>query len=357
MLSKISRSNFYDLDLDTSKCICLPENVTLTYADAAIKESGICFCCLRDEYGKIKAVLYDSDINRIRELGTYETATALEAARNNCMLQPSILFDINVDYLFYEFPCAQFPVVNDERNLVAIVRNTRPLTYSVKENIVVLMAGGLGMRLRPYTENTPKPLLSFGGLSILERILIHFRYYGFRNFYISVYYLAEQIEKNIGDGSQFGLNIRYIHEEKPLGTAGAISMMEQPELPCLVSNSDLLMDVDLDRLLSSHKEFRALGTMCTYNYAHKIDYGVVQSEDEKYCGIAEKPTHYFPVNTGLYCLDPQAWNYFSKDKKLDMPTLFDKMSRDHRKVCVYPHLGKWIDVGTLNVFKRLSGEA
>ncbi len=213
------------------------------------------------------------------------------------------------------------------------------------------------MRLRPYTEKIPKPLLPIGGISILERILAHFRYYGFRNFYISVHYLSEQIEETLGDGSQFGLNIRYLHEEDWLGTGGAIALMPQQELPCLVCNGDLLMDVDLDRFLLQHIETRASGTMCVYRHAHSLNYGVVQSLNNKYCGTVEKPTHYFSINTGLYCISSEIWNYLSEVKKIDMPTLFDKMLSDNRKVCVYHHSGKWIDIGTRTEFERLSSKS
>lgn len=357
MLSRIAKSNFYTIDYDICKSTCINKNVSAKYADTIMKENQTCFCCLCDEYEKVKAVIYDSDIKRVYEQGLYETSTALEAVGNNCMIQlDDPLFDSNVDYLFYAFPHAEFPIINGKHDLIAVVRHKRPLFYPVKENPVLLMAGGLGMRLRPYTEKTPKPLLSIGGVSILERILTYFSYYGFHNFYISVHYLAEQIEKAFGDGSQFGLNIIYLHEKEWLGTAGAIALMPRQEQPCLVCNGDLLMDVDLDRFLLHHNELGASGTMCIYRYTYNVAYGVVEFLNNNYCGIVEKPEHYSYINTGLYCISPETWDYFHKIQKMDMPTLFDKMLQDHRNACVYHHSGKWIDIGTPAVFKRLIGK-
>ena len=352
-MSDVVISEYYDIDRDISRCKCISENASVALAYGAIKESGLGFCCLCDESGKVKAVVYSSDVELLLQQGKVET-DAMEAGKHNILLQEeSPLFNINIDYMFYAFPHRFFPVLNDRGEVVGLVRNKRLACYSVKENPVVLMAGGLGMRLRPYTETVPKPLLEVGGVSILERILTYFRYYGFRNFYISVHYLAEQIKNAIGDGSRFGLNVHYLQEKKWLGTAGAIALMPRPHMPCIVSNGDLIMDVDLDKFLQRHQALAASGTMCTYCYAHKIAYGVVQSQNEEYRGIAEKPTHYFQVNTGLYCISPEAWDYFPEGEKLDMPTLFDAMSKDGCKVCVYPHEGKWIDIGTLNEFERL----
>lgn len=353
-MTDITMSKYYDIDSDISRCKYIPENASVAYANAAIKESGLGFCCLYDERRKVKAVLYDRDVEPLLQQGRSD-AGVLKLGEHNILLQmDSPLLNINADYLFHSFPHNFSPLVNSKNEVVALVRKKHLSTYSVKENPVVLMAGGLGIRLRPYTETVPKPLLKIGGISILERILVYFRYYGFRNFYISVNYLAEQIKDTFKDGSQFGVNIRYLHEKKWLGTAGSIALMPRPKLPCLVSNGDLIMDVELDKFLQRHQEVQASGTMCTYSYSYKIAYGVVQSQGEEYQSMIEKPTHYFQVNTGLYCISPEIWNYFPKGEKVDMPSLFDAMSKDGRKVCVYPHEGKWIDIGTLNDFERLS---
>ena len=273
---------------------------------------------------------------------------------DNSLCCDNSVSNLNIDYKFYVKPRPYFPLIDSRRDLQGVVVNKRHLSYPVKENFVIIMAGGLGMRLRPYTEHTPKPLLRIDGVSILERLLVYFRYYGFRNFYISVHYLAEQIKNTIGDGSSFGINVQYLDEHEWLGTAGAISFIPRPDTSCVVSNADLFMDVDLNDFLLRHDDSGALGTMCTYRYDYQIAYGVVQSKDDEYNGIIEKPIHHFQVNTGLYCISPGAWDYLRENEKLDMPTLFDKIHSNHRKVCVYPHTGKWIDIGTLAEFERLA---
>lgn len=262
-------------------------------------------------------------------------------------------FSIDIDYLFYSSHHDCFPVVDDKYKLVALVRKKCLSTHSVKENPVVIMAGGLGTRLRPYTKKTPKPLLNIGGVSIMQRILMYFHYYGFHNFYISINYLANQIQDTFGDGSHLGVNIRYLHEKEWLGTAGSIALMPCPEFPCFVTNGDLIMDVDLCSFLQQHQKTRASATMCTYNYPHEIPYGVVQSHSNNFLGIIEKPTYYFQISSGLYCLSPEVWNYLPL-QKIDMPMLFETISKNGLKTYVYPHKGKWIDIGTREVFEMLS---
>lgn len=344
----IAQSEFYELT-STATDICISEDKDVSDIYTFVLNNPYKLCCLCDNTGAITGILYKDDI----EKSEYDKKALIISSKKNIFYYDRKIANFDIDYFFYNNPHRYIPLIDRNKRIKGIVINKRPSSYLPKRNPVVLMAGGLGMRLRPYTEKVPKPLLEVGGVSILERILTYFRYYGFRNFYISVNYLAEQIEDTIGDGSRFGLDIHYLHEKKWLGTAGAIALMPRPEMPCLVSNGDLIMDVDLDKFLQRHQALGASGTMCTYCYAHKIAYGVVQSQDGEYQGIAEKPTHYFQVNTGLYCISPEAWNYFPEGEKVDMPTLFDDMSKDGCKVCVYPHEGKWIDIGTLNEFERL----
>lgn len=351
ILNYISESKSYEIKRIT-KDICIPENESILNAYNFLVKNDFDFCCISDSLGSIKGLIYKDDIEKIKEIN--DTRQAVDFLRKDFLfIYDRSIANLDIDYRFYAQPHRYALLTNKHNDIKGIIIYKKPLMHTIKDNPVIIMAGGLGMRLRPYTEKIPKPLLKIDGISILERILIYFRYYGFRNFYISVNYLANKIKDIIGDGSWLGVDVQYIHEKTKLGTAGALSLIERPDSPCLVSNGDLLMDADLDALLSAHKNRNAICTMCTYTYTYKIPYGVIQSHNGKYQNIVEKPTQSFQVNTGLYCLNPSVWDYLNKEEPLDMPTLFEKIHSDTDRVYIYSHSGKWVDIGTTDVYEKL----
>jgi GTP:adenosylcobinamide-phosphate guanylyltransferase len=171
----------------------------------------------------------------------------------------------------------QIPIV-DEAGRVIDIKILDDLLKSIpRNNWVVLMAGGLGSRLRPLTEDYPKPLLKVGNKPILETIMENFIEYGFRKFYLSVNYKADMIEGHFGDGSRWGVEIRYLREDQKLGTAGALGLLpEMTTEPLIIMNGDLLTKVNFQQLLDFHKEQRAQATMCVRDYDFQIPYGVVK---------------------------------------------------------------------------------
>ena len=216
-----------------------------------------------------------------------------------------------------------------------------------RPNSVVLMAGGLGARLRPLTDACPKPLLPIGGKPILERILERFIEQGFQNFYIAVNYKAEMIVDYFGDGERWGVNIEYLTESERLGTAGALSLIPQkPEHPLIVMNGDLLTEVDFVAMLRKHQARNAKATMAVREYEMQIPYGVVKVDDGLIHSLQEKPVHKFLVNAGIYVLEPQALDHLPKGAYLDMPTLFESL-REAGITLAYPLDEYWVDIGRL----------
>jgi NDP-sugar pyrophosphorylase family protein len=226
-----------------------------------------------------------------------------------------------------------------------------------RENWVVLMAGGLGTRLAPLTDNCPKPLLKVGNKPILETIIENFISHGFKRFYLSVNYKAEMIEEYFGDGSRWGAEIRYLREDKKMGTAGALGLIPEPlTQPFLVMNGDLLTKVNFSQLLNFHQEQNAHATMCVREYDFQVPYGVVSVDKHRIKSIEEKPVHRFFVNAGIYVLDPEAVSLIPADMPYDMTSLFEQMTANEREVIAFPVREYWLDIGHRDDFERAAGD-
>ncbi|MFC4322491.1 nucleotidyltransferase family protein [Litchfieldia salsa] len=250
----------------------------------------------------------------------------------------------------------QLPVVNTERQIIDIIFIEDKGEYK-KSNPVVLMAGGLGTRLQPLTNETPKPMLKLGGKPILETIIDGFKDAGFYNFIITVNYKKEVIKEYFGDGSSMGINITYVEESKRLGTAGALSLLEKkPELPFFVMNGDLLTKINYEQLLNFHKEMDSFGTMCVREFEYQIPYGVIETENHKLLSIEEKPTHRTFVNAGIYVLNHEVLKYVPSDTFFDMPDLFKTLLSNNHETSAFPVREYWMDIGRMADFEKANGE-
>lgn len=243
----------------------------------------------------------------------------------------------------------QLPILDGLGQVIGLCTVDDILTQGEpRENWVVLMAGGQGVRLRPLTEKTPKPLLKVGEKPLLETILQKFLIQGFRKFYISVNYKAEMIQEYFGDGSDWGAEIRYLEEEGPLGTAGPLSLLPQaPEHPVLVMNGDLLTDVNFGAMLNFHHEQGALATMGVREYEIQVQFGVVETEGARITSINEKPVHRFLINGGIYVLSPEAISHIPKGKPMDMPQVFNHLTANGDCTVVFPIVESWLDIGRI----------
>lgn len=251
----------------------------------------------------------------------------------------------------------QVPMVDDEGTLVGIESIDEYLRVSEKSNRVVVMAGGLGARLRPLTENTPKPLLKVGSKPILETIIRNFTQYGFRRIFLSVNYRGEQIQDYFGDGKEFGARLEYLVESKRLGTAGALSLLpETCQEPVIIMNGDLLTNVNFEHLVNYHNLSGASATMCVRDYELQVPYGVVHSDGATIQEIEEKPIHRYYVNAGIYVLSPEALQQIPQDQYFDMPQLFQQLIKSGCKTCSFPVREYWKDIGRPADFDQANAE-
>lgn len=251
----------------------------------------------------------------------------------------------------------QIPIIDSNGCLVGIHTIDSLLQEGSRGNIVVLMAGGLGSRLKPLTMDCPKPLLKVGDKPILESIIESFIEQGFNKFYISVNYKAEMIEDYFSNGAKWGVDIDYIREEKRLGTAGPLKLLPYiNSRPIIVMNGDILTKVDFRGLLDFHYSQEVDATISIREYQLEIPYGVVSIESNRFRGINEKPKERFYINAGLYVLNPEIIDYIPRDNYFDMPELFKILARENRQTAVYPIREYWMDIGHVDDYEKANGE-
>lgn len=243
------------------------------------------------------------------------------------------------------------PILDADRKIVGLYYGKQ--AQQKCQNPVVLMLGGMGMRLRPLTETVPKPMLKVGDRPILETIVSHIAEQGFTEFYFCINYLGEQIRAYFGNGERWGIRIHYIEENERLGTAGALSLIEdQPQHPFIVMNGDLLTKVDLRSLLNFHDEHENLATACVREYSQQVPYGVVELEGAAVSQIVEKPVYRYFVNAGIYALSPEALKKVPSNTFYDMPTLIDELLADQENVGGFPITEYWMDIGQMPDFEQ-----
>ncbi|MBV8047220.1 MAG: nucleotidyltransferase family protein [Paludibacterium sp.] len=251
----------------------------------------------------------------------------------------------------------QLPIVSASNEVVGLALIADYLTASRRENWVVIMAGGLGTRLKELTRETPKPMLKIGSRPLLETIIRSYADQGFHRFYLAVNYKAEQIEAHFGNGSSLGVEIRYLREEQRLGTAGALSLLtERPTMPFIVTNADLLTKEDHGSMLDRHVESGAQATMAVRHYEMQVPFGVVRLHEGAIERIEEKPIQRFVVSAGIYALSPEIVDLVPQGEFFDMPALFEKMLDNGMHTRAHQIDGYWLDIGRLPDFERANSE-
>lgn len=226
-----------------------------------------------------------------------------------------------------------------------------------RPNEVLVLAGGLGQRLRPLTETVPKPMLPVGGRPILETIIEELASHGLRNITLAVNYKAEVIKHHFGDGSRLGVRIAYVEENDKLGTAGALGLLDRPlRHPLLVMNGDLLTKVDFTHLLDYHDSQDVDATMCVRPFDMEVPYGVVQFDGKMVRGVVEKPVTRFMINAGIYVLDPAVPPRVPAGVAKDMPELLAEMIAAGQKVVGFPIHEYWIDIGRMAQFDQATAD-
>jgi dTDP-glucose pyrophosphorylase len=313
--------------------------------------------------GKLQVAFVVNDGRQL--VGSVTDGDVRRAIINGCSLQDPVLNIMNTNpvYLRSKTEAVEaklrrtayhsIPVVDDDMCVIDVVISSAIANYEGYTNPVVLMAGGLGTRLRPFTDDCPKPLLNVGEKPLLDTILSSLVEQGFSQYYISVNYLSEKLKSYFGDGDDRGVSISYLEEEKRLGTVGALSLLPPGlDKPILVVNGDVLTKVSFSNLMQFHNNNESDISVCVTHYEHQVPYGVIDVDDGKIKGLVEKPVNSYLINAGIYVVNPRIISLIPKDTFYDMTTLLEACISKGMSVAVYPITEYWLDIGRSSEYAK-----
>jgi len=251
----------------------------------------------------------------------------------------------------------QVPLLDDQDRVADLVVQDDLLQISGTTLGAVIMAGGSGTRLLPLTEDLPKPMLPVDGRPMLEHIIAQLQSAGIRRLNVSTHYKPEKITEHFGDGRAFGVELEYVNEDRPLGTAGALGLMARPTETQLVINGDVLTHVDFRAMLSFHQEHRAEMTVAVRRHAVEIPFGVVECEGVRVADLKEKPLVPFLVNAGVYLLEPSVYEFIPNGERFNMTDLIGWLLKAGRPVVSFPIHEYWMDVGRHGDYEQAQQDA
>lgn len=306
-----------------------------------------------DDSGRLVGTLDDADVRRASLDQLSAVAKVSDAMETSPLTLPADADDD--DILAAVGDGTHTAVALTDNGRFVELREVKDVTrYEEPLPIAVVMAGGRGQRLRPLTDKVPKPLLKVGTTTIIERIIAALRDSGVAECYLSVNYKAQAFEDRLGDGEDLGVAIRYLREEKKLGTAGSLSLLpEEPVGPVLVTNADILTRLDFSRLFNYHRAHGGPATVAVVHHSTQIPYGVMNAEGDRLVRIEEKPEVKVLCNAGIYVLQPEVLRHVAPDEALDMPDLISKLLGDGMDVHLFPVLERWFDIGSPEDFQRV----
>lgn len=324
----------------------LPPDATIQQAIINLDQVAIKISLIVNQAGELIGTISDGDIRRglLKGLGLGSPIETI--VHRNPLVVPADISREMVIQLMMANKIQQIPVVNDQRKVVGLHLWDKIVAPPERSNLMVIMAGGMGTRLRPYTENCPKPLLPVGGKPMLEHIIERAKLEGFSRFVLAIHYLGYMIEEHFGNGQRLNVQIDYLREQTPLGTAGALWLLTpKPDKAFIVTNGDVITDIRYGELLDFHLRHNAAATMAVRVHEWQHPFGVVQTQGINIVGFEEKPVARSHINAGVYAINPIALNELSANSRCDMPTLFERIQLRGQRTVAYPMHEHWLDVG------------
>ena len=337
--------------LEMNQVLVTP-NTSALEAMEAIDRAGTQIALIVDEHQRLLGTLTDGDIRRgLLHGASLEKPVEQLMNRQFRFVRSSDDQEVVLQMMRREL-LRHIPVLDEQGRVERLVFLQDLLNPHQLTNSVVIMAGGKGSRLRPYTENCPKPMLPIGNKPMLEILLEQCIASGFRDFYFSVNYLKEQIIEYFDDGSRWGVSIRYLVENEPLGTAGSLTLLPNSLTePFLVLNGDVLTRLEPGHLLNFHIDNHAQATLCVREHETIVPFGVVQTNGLELASFEEKPTYRHLVNAGVYVIDPQLLSLLPPHKFTDMPSFLKVAQEAGNRILVCAIHEYWLDVGRPEALK------
>lgn len=337
------------------KKLILEENKSIQQAIEKIDSSSEKIILIVDKKKKLVGTVTDGDIRRCFLNFSITLYDPIKKIMTNNPLTTSITEDdssllrkmkkLKINYV---------PIINNNKILIGLKSIEDMKELSEIENLVVIMAGGFGKRMMPLTKNKPKPLLKIDGMPILEIIIKRFAEQGFKHFYISTYYKSELIKNYFGIGKKWNINIKYLEEKKPLGTAGALQLLPKniTKLPIIVTNGDVITNINFKNLLDTHSKGDNTATICVKEKSVRSDFGIVETNRGLLKQISEKPINKFLINAGIYAININNTPKIKKNTYMDMPTLLNNLVDMKKKIKLYFLYEDWQDIGIISEYNK-----
>ena len=351
MSTKVRKKKMSD---NWKNCI-LNKNNNMKKVIETLDKAALGIVLIEDEKNKFYGTITDGDVRRAI-LDNMNLNTPLE---NFIQKKPISSYQsankIDIIRLMEVNGINQIPILNNNNNIVGLEILKNLLVSKKKDNPVFIMAGGFGKRLQPLTNYIPKPMLKIDGTPILEVILTQFSNSGFYNFYISTYYKSQIIKDYFKNGEKLNVSIKYIEEEKPLGTAGALSLLPYNTFssPIIMMNGDLVTKLDINNLLSYHHENNNDLTIGATKYEFQVPYGVIETNGYNIKSIVEKPKHRFFINAGIYVIEPKIITTLDLDKPIDMPVWINQILDNKNNINIFPIYEYWVDIGDKSQYEKV----
>lgn len=329
------------------RVLCAPD-ISIQEAISALDRAGTGILLLCDESRKLIGTLTDGDIRRALLHGSSLNLPSKSIATLNPITGRLPLTRIQVLNLMdhaKDFVVNHLPLIDEKGRVVELLLRADLISEDEFPGAAVIMAGGAGTRLRPLTNDLPKPLLPVGDRPLMELIIEQLVRSGIRRVHVTTHYKAEKIVEHFGNGDAFGVALTYVTEDRPLGTAGGLGMVSPDGEPLLVINGDILTRIDFRAMLEFHRFHQAALTMAVRPYQLQIPYGVVRSEGPFVRQLEEKPQLNFLTNAGIYLLEPNVQGLIPSGQRFDMTELIELLLSKEQLVVSFPIIEYWLDIG------------
>lgn len=326
---------------------------------SVLDKAGIGVLAVCDEQKTLLGIVTDGDIRRALMQKQPLDKPCLSIAGKHPLTAPEGVSSLEALHLMNHgkpFLVHHLPIIDGEGRLVDLLLRSDLQSIDTPGVRAVVMAGGFGTRLRPLTDDTPKPMLPMGDRPVMEHIIGQLKDAGVSRVNVTTHYLPDKIKAHFGDGSDFGVSIGYVEEHSPLGTAGSLSLVEASDETILVVNGDIMTNVDFRTMVAYHREHAADMTVGVRQYDLKVPYGVLECNDMIVTAIQEKPTIKLFVNAGIYLLEPHVHALIPHDKRYDMTDLMAHLIETGKKIVSFPIIEYWMDIGQISDYEKANAD-
>jgi dTDP-glucose pyrophosphorylase len=343
--------------------LVVSEDSTIRSVISCIDRNGKGIAIVLDGDNHLIATVTDGDIRRAILAGLDAELPVSELLNRRTNMSPDGPItapvgtpDTTLLHMMAETTVRHIPLVDEDNRVLDVALLSELVREYELPLRAVVMAGGFGTRLRPLTEDLPKPMLPLGSRPLLELIVEQLREAGIKRLNVATHYKSEVIADHFKDGQDFGVDIRYVKENQPLGTVGALSLLEESDEPLLVINGDILTRVDFRAMHNFHREHNADLTVAVRLYEMRVPYGVVDTDGVEVRGISEKPVLKQFINAGIYLLSPTVKRMIPNGQPYDIPDLIQLLLQEGRTVVSFPIREYWLDIGEAGQYDQAQSD-